>query len=29
MKTDVTLEQALEKASNGLQKKMMYSIDLL
>ena len=29
MKTNVTLEQALEKASNGLQKKMMYSIDLL
>lgn len=29
MKTNVTLEQALEKASKGLQKKMMYSIDLL
>ena len=29
MKTNVTLEQALEKASNGLQKKMMYSIELL
>lgn len=29
MKTNVTLEQALQKASNGLRKKMMYSIDLL
>ena len=29
MKTNVTLEQALSKASNGLQKKMMYSIELL
>lgn len=29
MKTNVTLEQALEKASKGLQKKMMYSIELL
>ena len=29
MKTNITLEQALSKASNGLQKKMMYSIDLL
>ena len=29
MRTNVTLEQALAKASNGLQKKMMYSIDLL
>lgn len=29
MKTNVTLEQALEKASKGLQQKMMYSIDLL
>lgn len=29
MRTNVTLEQALEKASNGLHKKMMYSIDLL
>lgn len=29
MKTNITLEQALEKSSNGLQKKMMYSIDLL
>ena len=29
MKTNVTLEQALSKASNGLRKKMMYSIDLL
>ena len=29
MKTNVTLEQALSKASKGLQKKMMYSIDLL
>lgn len=29
MKTNVTLEQALEKASKGLQKKMMHSIDLL
>ena len=29
MRTNVTLEQALEKASNGLRKKMMYSIDLL
>lgn len=29
MKTNITLEQALEKASNGLQKKMMYSIELL
>ena len=29
MKTNITLEQALSKASKGLQKKMMYSIDLL
>ena len=29
MKTNVTLEQALLKASKGLQKKMMYSIELL
>ena len=29
MKTNITLEQALAKASNGLQKKMMYSIALL
>ena len=29
MKTNITLEQALSKASNGLQKKIMYSIDLL
>lgn len=29
MKTNITLEQALSKASNGLRKKMMYSIDLL
>ena len=29
MKTNVTLEQALSKASKGLQKKMMYSIELL
>lgn len=29
MKTNITLEQALEKASNGLQKKIMYSIELL
>ncbi len=29
MKTNITLEEALSKASNGLQKKMMYSIDLL
>lgn len=29
MKTSITLEQALSKASKGLQKKMMYSIDLL
>lgn len=29
MKTNITLEQALEKASNGLQKKMMYSIEFL
>ena len=29
MKTNVTLEQALSKASKMLQQKMMYSIDLL
>ena len=29
MKTNVTLEQALAKASKRLQEKMMYSIDLL
>lgn len=29
MKTNVILEQALEKASKGLQKKMMHSIELL
>ena len=29
MKTNITLEQALARASKGLQKKMMYSIDLL
>ena len=29
MKTNVTLEHALSKASKGLQKKMMYSIELL
>ena len=29
MKTNVTLEQALSKASKRLQEKMMYSIDLL
>ena len=29
MKTNVTLEQALSKASKGLQKKMLYSIELL
>ena len=29
MKTNVTLEQALAKASKRLQKKMMYSIELL
>ena len=29
MKTNVTLEQALSKACKGLQKKMMYSIELL
>ena len=29
MKTNVTLEQALAKASKRLQQKMMYSIDLL
>lgn len=29
MKTNITLEEALEKASRGLQKKMMYSIELL
>ena len=29
MKQNITLEQALSKASNWLQKKMMYSIDLL
>ena len=29
MKTNITLEEALSKASKGLQKKMMYSIDLL
>lgn len=29
MKTNITLEQALSKASKGLQKKIMYSIDLL
>lgn len=29
MKTNITLEQTLSKASNGLRKKMMYSIDLL
>ena len=29
MKTNVTLEQALSKASKWLQKKMMYSIELL
>ena len=29
MKTNITLEQALSKASKGLQKKMMYSIELL
>ena len=29
MKTNITLEQALSKASKVLQKKMMYSIDLL
>lgn len=29
MKTNITLEVALSKASKGLQKKMMYSIDLL
>ena len=28
MKTNITLEQALAKASNGLQKKMMYSLYL-
>ena len=29
MKTNITLEQALARASKGLQKKMMYFIDLL
>lgn len=29
MKTNITLEQALAKASKGLKKKMMYSIKLL
>ena len=29
MKTNITLEQALARASKGLQKKMMYSVDLL
>ena len=29
MKTNITLEQALARASKGLQNKMMYSIDLL
>lgn len=29
MKTNITLEQALSKARKDLQKKMMYSIDLL
>ena len=29
MRTNITLEEALAKASKGLQKKMMYSIDLL
>ena len=29
MITNITLEQALSKASKVLQKKMMYSIDLL
>ena len=29
MKTNITLEQALSKARKYLQKKMMYSIDLL
>lgn len=29
MKTNITLEEALSKASKGLQKKMVYSIELL
>lgn len=29
MRTNITLEQALQKASRGLQEKIIYSVNLL